>query len=218
MRENWPQAIQSLAPRLPFPLFCFSRSRSGPGAHGLTALAGREFDSSGHPARITVMAALLYLPFCKFFPAVNAPAQLGVNLYSGWRGGRGGFCVQGGGSDTRRAFIIIGRPERSAYPISDRLPHAVARGEWQELWPLPASCKSLSLVASEAQECLNIGQTAARPRTIRRAVRPHLTFTPAGCLGLRGQPRARPVVQTIAASVGSSAASASRSRQHGDRL
>jgi hypothetical protein len=94
---------------------------------------------------ITVIAALLYLPFGKFFHVFLRPAQLGVKLYQdagdedeGTRCARCGerFASRMQIEDLRRILPELGFDYRIAGPA----------GHWQGLCP---PCKRKSLAAAQ---------------------------------------------------------------------
>jgi hypothetical protein len=94
---------------------------------------------------ITVIGALLYLPFGKFFHIFQRPAQLGVKLYQvHGAGDEGAVCARCGRKyasrmqieDLRRVLPELGFDYRIDGPA----------GTWQGLCP---SCKRISLAAAQ---------------------------------------------------------------------
>lgn len=94
---------------------------------------------------VTVIAALLYLPFGKFFHIFQRPAQLGVKLYHReGEAGEGAYCARCGQrfasrmhvDDLRQALGELGFDFRMAGPA----------GSWQELCP---PCKRSTLASAQ---------------------------------------------------------------------
>jgi len=88
---------------------------------------------------ITVIAALLYLPFGKFFHIFQRPAQLGVKLYQrAGDEGEGAICGRCGEryaslmhvDDLKRVLPQVGFNYSMSGPV----------GNWQELCPTSALC------------------------------------------------------------------------------
>jgi len=90
---------------------------------------------------ITVIAALLFLPFGKFFHIFQRPAQLGVKLYqdAGVRG-EGANCARCGERFASRMHVDDLRTILPRLGFDYRVPGAA--GSWQELCP---ACKRKSL-------------------------------------------------------------------------
>ncbi|HEV8240137.1 MAG TPA: MFS transporter [Thermoanaerobaculia bacterium] len=114
---------------------------------------------------VTVIAALLYLPFGKFFHVFQRPAQLGVKLYQreGERG-EGAFCVRCGQRFASRMHIDdLGRGLRELG--FDYAMDGPAKS-WQELCP---PCKRASLAAAQLRlrgaASTSTGMTAAAMET-----------------------------------------------------
>jgi hypothetical protein len=94
---------------------------------------------------LTVIAALLYLPFGKFFHVFQRPAQLGVKLYQ-----------QAGAEGEQALCLRCGQPFASRMHIDDLnvvLPQlgfdyglAAAGARWQDVCP---ACKRKSLAAAQ---------------------------------------------------------------------
>jgi nitrate/nitrite transporter NarK len=94
---------------------------------------------------VTVVAALLYLPFGKFFHIFQRPAQLGVKLYQkAGEAGEGAHCARCGErftsrmhlEDLDRVLVRLGFDYRIQGPA----------GSWQHLCP---ACKRKSLAAAQ---------------------------------------------------------------------
>ncbi|MFL6259759.1 MAG: MFS transporter [Thermoanaerobaculia bacterium] len=94
---------------------------------------------------VTVIAALLYLPFGKFFHIFQRPAQLGVKLYQRvGEEGEGARCVRCGErfasrmhvDDLKRGLAELGFDYRMQEPA----------GNWQELCP---ACKRKTIAAAQ---------------------------------------------------------------------
>lgn len=94
---------------------------------------------------ITVIAALLYLPFGKFFHIFQRPAQLGVKLYQdAGDAGEPALCVRCGQRFASR--LHIGDLERVLPQLGFDYSGGVPGGNWQELCP---SCKRKTLAAAQ---------------------------------------------------------------------
>jgi len=93
---------------------------------------------------ITVIAALLYLPFGKFFHIFQRPAQLGVKLYqeAGLQD-KGASCVRCGERFASRMHIDDLRTVLPQVGFDYRVPGA---GYWQELCP---ACKRKTLSVAQ---------------------------------------------------------------------
>jgi MFS transporter, NNP family, nitrate/nitrite transporter len=142
MRDRGAQAVQSFAMDF-FPIILlFAISVTG---LALTAsqiwLRGQFYSFLSIIHAIVVIAALLYLPFGKFFHIFQRPAQLGVKLYQ--RAGQadaGALCTRCGLrfasrmqiDDLKQVLPQLGFDYRVAGPA----------GSWQELCP---ACKRISL-------------------------------------------------------------------------
>lgn len=101
----------------------------------------------------TVIAALLYLPFGKFFHIFQRPAQLGVKLYQrAGEEGVGAICARCGEryaslmhvEDLKRVLPQVGFNYSMSGPV----------GNWQELCPA-CKRKSLSLAQLRLKEEAN---------------------------------------------------------------
>ena len=94
---------------------------------------------------VTVIAALLYLPFGKFFHIFQRPAQLGVKLYhQEGAEGEGAHCARCGQRFASRMHIDDLEAGLQALGFDYRLPGPA--GNWQELCP---ACKRLSLASAQ---------------------------------------------------------------------
>jgi len=148
MRERGAQALQSFAMDF-FPIILlFAISVTG---LALTAsqrwLHGEFYSFLAILHAVTVIAALLYLPFGKFFHIFQRPAQLGVKLYHEvGDAGEPAICARCGErfasrmhvNDLKRVLLQLG--------FDYKLPGSP--GHWQELCP---ACKRISLCAAQLQ-------------------------------------------------------------------
>jgi MFS transporter, NNP family, nitrate/nitrite transporter len=146
MRDRGAQAVQSFAMDF-FPLILlFAISVTG---LALTVsqqwLRGQFYSFLSILHAVVVIAALLYLPFGKFFHIFQRPAQLGVKFYQ--RAGEsdaGALCARCGQrfasqihiDDLKRVLPQLGFDYRIAGPA----------GTWQELCP---ACKRITLSCTQ---------------------------------------------------------------------
>src|SRR5204863_630349 len=95
---------------------------------------------------LTVIAALLYLPFGKFFHILQRPAQIGVKLYTrAGEAGEGARCLRCG---ERYASRMQVEDLRVVLPQVG-FDYALGGGwTWQDLCP---ACKRRSLAAAQAR-------------------------------------------------------------------
>jgi MFS transporter, NNP family, nitrate/nitrite transporter len=94
---------------------------------------------------ITVIAALLYLPFGKFFHIFQRPAQLGVKLYQQVGDeGEGAHCVRCGERFASRMHVDDLKLGLEQLGFDYRL--AGPAGNWQELCP---ACKRKSIASAQ---------------------------------------------------------------------
>ncbi|MFB3818029.1 MAG: MFS transporter [Candidatus Methylomirabilales bacterium] len=146
MREAGAQATQSLGMDFLPLLLLFAISVTGLALTVSTAFLGGEmYDFLAVLHAVTVIAALLYLPFGKFFHIFQRPAQLGVKLYqaAGERD-EGAWCPRCGErfaskmqiQDLRATLPALGFDYRVAGPA----------GHWQALCP---ACKRRSLATAQ---------------------------------------------------------------------
>jgi NNP family nitrate/nitrite transporter-like MFS transporter len=99
---------------------------------------------------ITVIAALLYLPFGKFFHIFQRPAQLGVKLYEqAGEEGEGALCARCGERFASRMHIDDLKSVLPQVGFDYRMPGPA--GYWQELCPA-CKRKSLALAQMRIQE------------------------------------------------------------------
>ena len=142
MRDKGARAVQTMAMDFWPLILLFAISITG---LALTVsqewLAGSFYDFIAILHAITVIAALLYLPFGKFFHIFQRPAQLGVKLYQRVGGeGEGAMCVRCGEryasllhvDDLKRVLPQVGFNYSMSGPV----------GNWQDLCP---ACKRKSL-------------------------------------------------------------------------
>ena len=94
---------------------------------------------------ITVIAALLYLPFGKFFHVVQRPAQLGVKLYQdAGAAGEGAFCVRCGERFASRMHVDDLAAVLPQLGFDYRMPGPA--GHWQAVCP---ACKRKSIARAQ---------------------------------------------------------------------
>ncbi|HVV44736.1 MAG TPA: hypothetical protein VHC72_06010, partial [Bryobacteraceae bacterium] len=99
---------------------------------------------------ITVIAALLYLPFGKFFHIFQRPAQLGVKLYQ--RAGEqddGAICVRCGRRYASRMHVDDLRSILPKLGFDYSMPGAAEN--WQKLCP-PCKRKTISIAQMRLKE------------------------------------------------------------------
>ena len=159
MRDRGALAVQSFANDL-FPLvLLFAISVTG---LGLTASAtwmrGAFYHFLSVLHAITVIAALLYLPFGKFFHIFQRPAQLGVKLYQevGARD-EGARCIRCGERFTSRMHLDDLKavlPQLGFDYSGTGTPH------WQDLCP---ACKRRTLAAAQMREIETARGRGQRP-------------------------------------------------------
>ncbi len=154
MRDEGARAVQTLAMDFWPLILLFAISITG---LALTVsqewLGGSFYDFIAILHAITVIAALLYLPFGKFFHIFQRPAQLGVKLYQ-----------QAGAEDERRDLRPLrralrfthacGRSQESSSADGLQLFDAGAVSNWQELCPA-CKRKSISLAQLRLKEEAN---------------------------------------------------------------
>jgi len=146
MREKGAMAVQSFALDF-FPLILlFAISVTG---LALTAsqwwLEGQYYSFLAILHAITVITALLYLPFGKFFHIFQRPAQLGVKLYQRvGAAGEGAICVRCGERYASKMHIDDLKKVLPQMGFDYRMPGPA--GTWQDLCP---ACKRKTL--SQAQ-------------------------------------------------------------------
>jgi MFS family permease len=154
MRDEGAMAVQSLAMDF-FPLILlFAISVTGLALTvSQTWLHGNFYSFLAILHAITVIAALLYLPFGKFFHIFQRPAQLGVKLYQqvGERG-LGAACSRCGERFASRMHIDDLEQVLPQVGFDYRMPGPA--GNWQELCPA-CKRKSLSLAQLRLKEDAN---------------------------------------------------------------
>jgi NNP family nitrate/nitrite transporter-like MFS transporter len=142
MRERGAQAVQSFAMDF-FPIvLLFAISVTG---LALTAsqlwLRGQFYSFLSILHAVVVIAALLYLPFGKFFHIFQRPAQLGVKFYQrAGDAGPGAQCARCGQRFASRMHIDDIKRVLPQLGFDYRIPGPA--GYWQELCP---SCKRITL-------------------------------------------------------------------------
>ena len=151
MRDRGARAVQVFARDL-FPLILlFAISITG---IALTAsslwMRGSFYDFLSLIHAATVVAALLYLPFGKFFHIFQRPAQLGVHLYRReGEIGPGAACVRCGERFASRMQIDDLERVLPQLGFDYRMPGAA--GNWQEVCP-PCKRKTLALAQLQSLE------------------------------------------------------------------
>jgi NNP family nitrate/nitrite transporter-like MFS transporter len=161
MRERGAQAVQSFALDL-FPLvLLFAVSVTGLALTVSTSwLRGAFYSFLALLHAVLVVAALLYLPFGKFFHIFQRPAQLGIKLYQ--RAGAADAGAQCRGCGERFAsrmqiddLSVVLRELGFDYQMKD------SDSVWQELCP---ACKRATLARTQLRlKEAHRGQTTARP-------------------------------------------------------
>jgi NNP family nitrate/nitrite transporter-like MFS transporter len=116
-------------------------------------LAGSFYDFIAILHAITVITALLYLPFGKFFHIFQRPAQLGVKLYQrAGEEGEGAICARCGERYASR--MHVDDLERVLPQVGFNYTMSGPVGNWQELCPT-CKRKSISLAQSRLKEEAN---------------------------------------------------------------
>jgi len=154
MRDEGARAVQTLAMDFWPLILLFAISITG---LALTVsqewLGGSFYDFIAILHAITVIAALLYLPFGKFFHIFQRPAQLGVKLYQqAGAEDSGAICARCSGSyasrmhveDLKKVLPQVGFNYSMSGPVSN----------WQELCPA-CKRKSISLAQLRLKEEAN---------------------------------------------------------------
>jgi NNP family nitrate/nitrite transporter-like MFS transporter len=146
MRERGALAVQSFAMDF-FPLvLLFAISVTG---LALTAsslwLRGQYYGFLSILHAITVITALLYLPFGKFFHIFQRPAQLGVKLYQdAGDAGEGALCARCGERFASRMHVDDLKRVLPELGFDYRMPGPA--GHWQELCP---ACKRKTIARAQ---------------------------------------------------------------------
>jgi MFS transporter, NNP family, nitrate/nitrite transporter len=154
MRDEGARAVQTFAMDFWPIILLFAISITG---LALTVsqewLAGSFYDFIAILHAITVIMALLYLPFGKFFHIFQRPAQLGVKLYQrAGEEGEGAICARCGERYASR--MHVDDLERVLPQVGFNYSMSGPVGNWQELCP---SCKrkSISLAQLRLKEEAN---------------------------------------------------------------
>src|SRR5579864_48934 len=142
MRDKGPQATQSFALEFSPLILLFAIAVTG---LALTAsqvwLEGKFYSFLAIVHAITVIAALLFLPFGKFFHVFQRPAQLGVKLYQqAGAAGAGATCARCGARFASRMHIDDLKRVLPELGFDYRMPGPAET--WQDLCP---ACKRKSL-------------------------------------------------------------------------
>ena len=141
-------------------------------------LGGSFYDFIAILHAITVIAALLYLPFGKFFHIFQRPAQLGVKLYQrAGEEGEGAICARCGEryasrmhvDDLERVLPQVGFNYSMSGPVS-KLAGAVPRLQAQITFPRAIEIK-------RGSEWLRL---QSRKRPLKEQFGPHLNYVPPG--------------------------------------
>jgi hypothetical protein len=146
MREKGALAVQSFAMDF-FPVvLLFAISVTG---LALTAsslwLRGQYYGFLSILHAITVITALLYLPFGKFFHIFQRPAQLGVKLYQdAGDAGEGALCARCGERFASRMHVEDLKRVLPELGFDYRMPGPA--GHWQELCP---ACKRKTIARAQ---------------------------------------------------------------------
>src|SRR6516162_5497517 len=154
MRDEGARAVQTLTMDLWPLILLFAISITG---LALTVsqewLGGSFYDFIAILHAITVIAALLYLPFGKFFHIFQRPAQLGVKLYqqSGAQDS-GATCARCGERYASRMHVDDLKKVLPQMGFNYSMPGPV--GNWQELCPA-CKRKSISLAQLRLKEEVN---------------------------------------------------------------
>jgi len=146
MRDEGALAVQSFAMDF-FPLILlFAISVTGLALTASTVwLRGQFYGFLSILHAITVIAALLYLPFGKFFHIFQRPAQLGVKLYQdAGEAGEGAFCSRCGERFASRMHIddLAGILPQLGFDY--RVPGPA--GHWQQICP---ACKRKAIALAQ---------------------------------------------------------------------
>ena len=150
MRDRGAQAVQDFG-RDFFPLILlFAISVTGLALTASTLwLRGAFYGFLAILHAVTVIAALLFLPFGKFFHIFQRPAQLGVKLYhQAGDEGEGAHCLRCGERFASRMHIDDLTVALRQLGFDYRLPDPASTGEktWQELCP---ACKRKALANAQ---------------------------------------------------------------------
>jgi NNP family nitrate/nitrite transporter-like MFS transporter len=146
LRDKGAQSVQSFAMDF-FPIILlFAISVTGLALTVSQAwLRGQFYSFLAITHAITVIAALLYLPFGKFFHIFQRPAQLGVKLYQrAGDEGEGAHCARCGQRFASRMHIEDLKKVLPELGFDYRMPGPA--GHWQELCP---ACKRKSLARAQ---------------------------------------------------------------------
>jgi MFS transporter, NNP family, nitrate/nitrite transporter len=146
MRDRGALAVQSFAADF-FPLMLlFAISVTGLALTASTLwLRGQFYGFLSILHAITVIAALLYLPFGKFFHIFQRPAQLGVKLYQdAGEAGEGAYCARCGERFASRMHIDDLAAVLPLLGFDYRMPGPA--GHWQQVCP---ACKRKAIAVAQ---------------------------------------------------------------------
>ncbi len=154
MRDEGARAVQTFAMDFWPLILLFAISITG---LALTVsqewLAGSFYDFIAILHAVTVITALLYLPFGKFFHIFQRPAQLGVKLYQrAGEEGEGAICARCGERYASRMHVDDLERVLPQVGFNYSMPGPV--GNWQELCPA-CKRKSISLAQLRLKEEAN---------------------------------------------------------------
>jgi MFS transporter, NNP family, nitrate/nitrite transporter len=151
MRDRGALAVQSFAMDFLPLILLFAISVTGLALTASTLwLRGQFYPFLSILHAITVIAALLYLPFGKFFHIFQRPAQLGVKLYQdAGEAGEGAFCHRCGERFASRMHIddLVGILPQLGFDY--RVPGPA--GHWQQICP-PCKRKAIALAQIRLKE------------------------------------------------------------------
>jgi NNP family nitrate/nitrite transporter-like MFS transporter len=146
MRDRGALAVQSFGMDF-FPLILlFAISVTGLALTASTQwLRGQYYGFLSILHAITVIAALLYLPFGKFFHIFQRPAQLGVKLYQdAGEAGEGAFCARCGERFASRMHVDDLAAILPQLGFDYRMPGPA--GHWQQVCP---ACKRKAIALAQ---------------------------------------------------------------------
>jgi nitrate/nitrite transporter NarK len=151
MRDRGALAVQSFAMDF-FPLILlFAISVTGLALTASTLwLRGQFYGFLSILHAVTVIAALLYLPFGKFFHVFQRPAQLGVKLYQdAGEAGEGAHCARCGERFASRMQVDDLAAILPQLGFDYRVPGPA--GRWQEICP-PCKRKTIAMAQMRLKE------------------------------------------------------------------
>ena len=128
---------------------------------------------------ITVIGALLYLPFGKFFHIFQRPAQIGVKLYQAGRGRRRRALTARAAASASRRSMHIDDLEQVLPQLGFDYRIEGPAGHWQALCP---ACKRKTLASAQLRMQGGSAWLSRRCHLTQLAEQygPHLNYTPPG--------------------------------------